>query len=258
MAKVTFVIGSFYFEVRLQALLDNIRQQDSNLGDYAIIVNEQRGPRRKLKGFAATYNALIDAAFTDGDCKFVWILGDDVMPVGNCLKDTQSAIESDETIGAIFPVEAWLSERTHTNDGWVAPHYVTLIPPTGDLTQIEAALSEIYYEQVFAGFACACIRREAWKAVGPMDVTIGLGYGEDLDWGLRCWKAGFRIVNWRGSWFQHLRGATYNKLIEDGLYTKEAPYIAAKKVQDKWPFLWHEPFDATMARLHKWYKEARP
>ena len=249
MAKVYFCVGSYYQPPSLKELRTHLRSHWMEIDDYVILTNEQCGSARPARGFATIYNPLVSLAFSDPNCKLTWILGDDVLPVEHCIRDTTAAIEGDETIGAIFPVEAWLVDNK----------YLTMLSPAGKIVPIEEAISTTPYEQLFAGFACACIRREAWHRVGPMDEDIGRGYGEDLDWGIRCWKAGFRVVNWRAHWFKHIRGATYNKLIEDGLYRKEEPYEAADMVKKKWPWLWNgEPFKETMARLHAWYKETRP
>lgn len=249
--KAYFCIGSYYGGERLKLLQSELRARLSNRDDYSILVNEQGGLARKPAGFAVIYNALLNAAFEDPACDRAWILGDDVyLPASSDIGTAEGILLEDSSIGAIFPVEAWSSSE--------AKDIVTILPFEGTQVDIDTAL--IYgpelIEQVFAGFACACISRDAWRVVGQMDPTLGLGYAEDLDWGLRCWKAGYRIVNHRRTWFLHERGATYNQFVQEGLMSKEAPYDAARRCQEKWPFLWRDKDAEIMARLKSWYREA--
>ncbi len=204
----------------------------------------------EMTGFAETYNNLLQAAFARPHVKYVWLLGDDVMPMANCLEETQQHMRDFPSIGAIFPVEAW------QKDG----EWITLIPPTGEQVTIQEAMErkDPPFEQLFAGFACTLIRREAWEAVGSMDESLGRGYSEDLDWGIRCWRAGYQCVSYRQAWFQHERGATYNALVEQGLYSTNEVYKSAARCKEKWPWLWNgEPFEETMARVKGWYEQAR-
>lgn len=240
MPKTSIVIGSYYVGARLDHLIQFLRAEAFE--DYRILVDEQHGVDRRPEGFAKTYNRLINAAFADQNCGYVWILGDDVLPHTTCLEKTQHVLEKDSTIGVIFPVEIWKEDT----------QLVTLEPETGrKITKDEAMRTgPEQFEQLFAGFACACIRREAWITVGPMNESIGIGYCEDLDWGLRCWEQGYRVVNYRSEWFLHERGATYNQLVKEGLMTAAEPYQAAERVKDKWPWLWSgESLTAQLDRL---------
>lgn len=249
MSRSTLCIGSYYQHEEYRALLDMLAE-DLEHDDYSILVCEQRGASKTPSGFSAIYNRLVNCAFADPDCQFAWLLNDDACPAPDCLEETEALLAADPTIGVAFPIEAWVE------DG----NWVTMMPVTGKLVTIWDALEagEETFEQVYAGFACACITREAWEAVGQMDESLGKGYAEDLDWGIRCWKAGFRVVNYRRQWFKHKRGATFNKLTEEGKFRKEEPYEAADLAKKKWPWLWTgEPFEQTMSRLHDFYKEGR-
>lgn len=242
--KIYYCIGSFYGGQRLDTLLDALRSRTGP--SYSILVDEQRGVDRQPRGFANVYNALLACAFTDPQCDIAWIMGDDVIPVGDCLELTESFLSP--TVGAVFPVEAWGTPP------------MTIIPfGDGKQVPIAEALKQgpAAIEQVFAGFACACVSRQAWQAVGHMDPSLGLGYCEDLDWGLRCWQAGFKVLNYRRAWFHHERGATFNQMIQDGLFTKEAPYEAAELAKVKWSFLWKDTNEEIMTRLRSWYDAAR-
>lgn len=252
MPKLYFCIGSFYNDPI--SLMQHIVASD--LPSYSMLVNYQRGPEREIAGFARIYNNLLKCAFADPICERAWIMGDDILPMGNCLRDTEACLMSDPTIGIVFPVEAWAEPGSEPLSG----RTVTIVPPNGEKIDIDMAINSglVDFEQLFAGFACACISRLAFETIGLMDESIGLGYAEDLDYGIRCWKAGFRIVNYRRAWFWHARGATYERLIKEGKLGKNAPYEAAERAKQKWPWLWNgEPFEETMTRMKNWYAEAR-
>lgn len=247
MAKTAFTISSFYGGERLQKLCQNIRNA-ACFEDYSLFVHEHLGDARSPRSFTSIFNSLVGAAFADPNCQFVWILNDDILPQERCLLSTYETIANDPTIGAIYPTEGWLENG----------EIVTLLPFTGKPATIREAMEfgEPFIEQVYAGFACACIRRETWEAVGPMEEFSG-GYCEDLDWGIRAWRAGWRIVNHRRAWFLHERGGTFVKLIADGKLEKEMPYKSADQAQAKWPFLWKEDGTLILKRLKGWYDEAR-
>lgn len=215
---------------------------------FSLLIDWQFGQESSPRGFPKTYNRLINAAFADLDCRYVWILGDDVEPLAGSLEETQQEMERDPSIGAIFPVEYWPGK-----DG-----PATVMPFTGEAVQIKNVPREpSHIEQIFAGMACACIRREAWEAVGPLDETLGLGYCEDTDWGIRCWKAGWRVVNYRRAFFLHQRGATFNRLVADGVMDAKEPYRAADKLKEKWPFMWRDDAHTIMQMLRQWQEEAK-
>lgn len=248
MAKTYFLIGSYYGGGRLQDLLDIVR--GTQLDDYAILALEQRGEKRVPRGFSPIYNSLAALAVRDPACEVLWFLNDDILPKQDCFVATQRFLTSAPDVGVAFPVEAW------HEPGFSEP--VTLLPFSGEKTTIYEALHRAQYkpiDQIFAGFACVAIKREVWQTVGELG-EFALGYCEDLDWGVRCWQAGYRIANWRGSWFQHERGGTFNRLVNDGTIKAEMPYEAAKLVQQKWPFLWSEPPEETLTRLRNWQVEA--
>lgn len=258
MPPVAFVIGSLFGGARLQVLLDRITMDSETIGPCDILLNRQLQQTRCPQGFPRVMNRLINAAFADPECEYVFVCGDDVRPVGDCIAKTLEVMRADETIGAAFPVEAW----AETPLGPGQPMMVTMMPFTGEKRPIAAALSDEVIEQIFAGFALACIRADAWADAGPMDETLGLAYAEDLDVSLRFWKAGHRCVNVRSAWFEHERGATTNRLVAEGTMDAKEPYRAAENCKKKWPFLWEDPDPIRssakiMDMLRGWYTEAR-
>jgi len=251
MPKVYFVIGSYYGGAKLRALVDTIHQDASADADYAVVVNEQAGPKRTPSGFAAIHNPLINAAAADPNCKYIWVVGDDVSP-DDCTTFVGPMRYMDEhaDIGAVFPVEHWHEDGRN----------VTIKPFTGEkyeFTPESMTKDPEAIPQIFAGFACVCIHAEAWRAVGPLDQWLGRGYTEDLDWGIRCWKAGWKIVNYRHAAFGHERGGTFNRLVKEELFDAQEPYQAADRIKFRWPFLWRDKDQDILARLQGWRAAAQ-
>lgn len=259
MANTFFLVSSYYGGRRLQNLIERLREQIAVYDNYTILVAEQRGARRTTRSFASIYNGLVQFALTDPACKYIWLLGDDVLPHAMCLYNTQQFLEEKDPngeIGAVVPIEAWHETITQPTAGHGA---VTMMSWTGEKLPIEEALQrpEEFIDTLFCGFACVCIRRKAWEAVGPME-EFGLGYGEDLDHGIRMWQRGFRCGTYRREWFLHERGGTFNRLREEGITTPEMPYEAAAKVKEKYPWLWtNESQETIMGRLWGWFKHVR-
>jgi GT2 family glycosyltransferase len=259
----TVVIGTLYGHSEHQ--LDAIRSSAGR--PVSILIDDQRGQEAAPKGFPAVYQVLIDAAFSDPHCQYVWVCGDDVWPQGDCLARAQRILSEDPTIGAIFPVELWFEQEEQFPAG--VRSLVTMLPfdgrkvyyTHGDIRQVHGPLEDRTIEQLFAGMACACIRRDAWQRVGGFDHALGRGYCEDTDWGFRCWKSGFRIVNDRGGAFIHDKKGTYNRLVQAGTYGAEEPTQAAVRLKAKYPFLWPDPprdnSREVLAILKGWYEEAR-
>ena len=215
--------------------------------NVTVLTMRQYGQWTTPRGFPAVYNQLLNAAFADVACRFCWILGDDVRLPPEDFLHTMEVIRSDGTIGEAFPTELWRENGA----------LVTMLPFSGrKATYGEAAeFGEPLIEQIFAGMAAAVIRREAWEAVRPIE-AFGLGYSEDVDVSLRCWRAGFRVVNDRRAFFEHERGATYNALVKEGVMDAQEPYRASAALKKKWPFMWEESAEQIMERLRKWYQEA--
>jgi GT2 family glycosyltransferase len=54
------------------------------------------------------------------------------------------------------------------------------------------------------------MRREALDAVGPLDERFWM-YGEDLDWCLRFWQAGWPVLYWPREHVLHVKGGSSSK-----------------------------------------------
>lgn len=244
--RTYFVIGSFYGGPRLHALMTRMREVQ--LDNFAILVNEQVA--KEMLGFAYIYNRLVACALSDPQCEYVWIMGDDGIPQGDCIEQVQRVMEANPDVGAMLPVAAW----NNPEGKLVSIHPVTQKElPLAEALAVEPDL----VDQIFSGFSCVCISRAAWEATGPMDESLGRGYAEDLDWGVRAWRAGYRMVNYQRAWFMHECSATFSRMVAEGVFGKEEGHEAATRCQAKWPWLWREPPSDSVERLRRWYREAR-
>jgi GT2 family glycosyltransferase len=244
--SVCYVIGTYYgggavLEEQLRCLRTARGHGSVILWDLAA----EKPPR----GFSVTYNQLMEWACQTGADR-IWMFNDDIAIDMASLICAESVLD-DPTVGAVFPVEI----MTDASSG----EQFTLSPADGHRMSRQEALTKgpDLVERLFPGFACVCIPAKVWKFVGPMDESIGRGYAEDLDWGLRCWKSGYRVVNYRRATFWHQRGGTFGRLIKEGLWSEEESRESCLKAQAKWPFLWRENDEQILARLHAWYAEAR-
>lgn len=58
-------------------------------------------------------------------------------------------------------------------------------------------------------FFCIAIRRDAWDALGGLDLSFGLGYYEDFDFSLRLTQAGYRQMITEDVFVLHTGSATF-------------------------------------------------
>jgi GT2 family glycosyltransferase len=228
MPHTYFIIGSFYGGERLNDLLHLLRK--FNHHDYGILLNEQRGFAKTPIGIAVIFNQLVNAALYDKKCKFIWTIGDDAVPQGMALENTQTWMSENPEVGCAFPKEMTRGQ----------PKFPHLKDNTVDWN-------------VYPSLNCSIIRREAWEAIGGMDESLPYGQLQDLDWGVRCWYAGFQVVQYGYEWFEHEKESTYAQLAKEGLYDFNNVYKAAESIKNKWPFFWRDSHEAVMEMLWKEY-----
>lgn len=58
-------------------------------------------------------------------------------------------------------------------------------------------------------FFCAMLRSEAVRSLGPLDETIGQGYGDDDDYCIRLKRAGWKLAVAPGAYVFHNHGTTF-------------------------------------------------
>jgi GT2 family glycosyltransferase len=111
-----------------------------------------------------------------------------------------AAFGEDETIGGIAstvfyddnPIVLNGAGGTVNRQGWAA-----------DLSMNESfEFAELAGEALYPMGCGMALRRTAIERVGPFDGTI-LNYYDDVDYGIRLWRAGFRVKVAQGAWIDH-------------------------------------------------------
>jgi hypothetical protein len=217
MAKVYFIVGSYFGGERLTSVLNEIRA--SNLPSFNILVNEQCGSYKRPAGVSKVWNGLINAAMYDPECKYIWFIADDVSKINHAIELTTALIDSNPDIGCAFPQEM-------TNG----------VPK---LSQIAGKITDFIYPML----NCAVVGRHALDSISHLkeyysyfDEAYPYGQYQDIDFGLRLWRMGWKVVQNGYTTFEHEREGTYSKLPIDLYNHGEALEAAGKRLQEKWPF----------------------
>jgi GT2 family glycosyltransferase len=84
---------------------------------------------------------------------------------------------------------------------------------------------------------CLAMRRDAWKAIGSLDESYGVGTLEDDDYSMRARRAGFRLLCAEDVLVHHFGEGSFGKLFGDGRYGR---LIARNR--DRYERKWGEPW----------------
>lgn len=189
LASVERTCAGFDYEVLVvddycqPANRERLRQLEG--GRVRVIFREERG------GFAKAVNTGIHAAQHD-----VVLLNSDTVPQPGWLDALQRAAYTHPEVGLVSPMLVYpdgLIQYGGTYHArrlapqWYGHLYVGR--PAND-----ALANEAWFIRSVSG-ACVYIRQEVVKTIGGLDEEFWLGF-EDVDYGLRAWKAGFR------SWYE--------------------------------------------------------
>jgi GT2 family glycosyltransferase len=171
----------------------------SALGDHVEVVLCKQNA-----GYAAAVNKGLARASESDD---LVVLNNDVLPHRRWLEALQYAAYREDGIGIVggrllYPDGRIQHAGTYRNLGapeWFDHRYrfkprrygPALIP--GDALAVTGA--------------CMYVRRELIDRLGPMDEGYGMGY-EDVDWCLRAWDAGWRVVYEPTAVLRHLESVT--------------------------------------------------
>src|SRR5437588_1836150 len=142
------------------------------------------------EGFAANVNRGLRATDPQRD---VVILNSDVEALRSWLACLQYAARRDEDVGVVgaqllYPdgrIQFGGTVRNRDAPQWFDHRYRFKPAGWGPASQISSALA-------ITG-ACMYVRREVIERVGLLDEHYPMAY-EDVDWCLRAWQAGFRVL----------------------------------------------------------------
>lgn len=158
---------------------------------------------KKNKHYAGGINAGIRKAAG----RFIMLLNQDTELDEDCVQRLYMKARGDSQIGAVAPLIKFIDLRTIinglgnqiNNHGWGTDNFIHCV----DMGQFDD-LDEL----PSACFGAVFLGREALKSVGLPDKGYGSFY-EDVDWSLRCWLRGWKIVPEARAVVYHEFGASY-------------------------------------------------
>ncbi len=84
---------------------------------------------------------------------------------------------------------------------------------------------------------CLAMRRDAYRAIGPLDQRFGLGMLEDDDYSLRARTGGYRVVCLEDTLVHHFGESSFGKLVPSGKYN-ELLDTNKRLFEEKWGRPW--------------------
>jgi len=153
------------------------------------------------------YAAGINRGIAEARGRYLFILNQDTELERDCLLRLVDKAGSDQRAGAVVPMMKFSDSRGFVNGignqvnnhGWGTDNFIHCV----DIGQFED-LEEV----PSACFGAVMLRRAAFDDVGPVDPGYGSFY-EDVDWSLRCWFRGWRIVAAPRAVVYHEFGGSY-------------------------------------------------
>jgi len=133
-----------------------------------------------------------------------WIKGVN-QGIGASLSDYVCVMNND----TIVRTQGWLSKMIALAE---AEPTVGLINPRFDLKDEGSSLGEPFMEVDFCRGYCILIKRDVIKKIGLFDEAYGVGYYDDDDYSVRAIQAGFRCVQVREVFVEHLKDTTFSSL----------------------------------------------
>ncbi len=204
---VDIVVPSYRDSERVRELARSIRKTVPRGMARMIVTDDSSGPEhvsalRQIKGvdivveserntgFAANVNRGLRASADDRD---VVVLNSDMQALPNWLQCLQYAAHRDEDIGIVgaqllYPdgrIQFGGTIRNRDAPEWFDHRYRFKPADWGPAAQIGPALA--------VTGACMYVRRELLERIGPLDERYPMAY-EDVDWCLRAWQAGYRVL----------------------------------------------------------------
>lgn len=219
---VSIVIPSYNDYPLLKACIESIYRTCENFEYEIIVVDDYAQPenrellktleskkvrlilKEEREGFAKAVNRGMKEARYD-----ILLLNSDIVAQDGWLEALQySAYQIDEKIGLVSPKLVYPDGRIQ----YGGTYYARVLAPQwfGHLFVGRAATTPVanipYYNRSISG-ACVYITRKAFDAIDILDDTYWLGF-EDVDYGLKAWKAGFRCYYQPASMLIHYESAS--------------------------------------------------
>ncbi|HEY5318352.1 MAG TPA: glycosyltransferase, partial [Solirubrobacteraceae bacterium] len=188
-------------------------------------------------GFAANVNRGLRAADPDHD---VVILNSDVIALPGWLACLQFAACSNDDVGIVGAKLLYRDDRIQfagtvrnlSAPEWFDHRYRFRASDWGPANVAQTALA--------VTGACMYVKRELIDRIGLLDESYPMAY-EDVDWCLRAWRAGYRVVYWPMASLYHLESATRGSNVGERERSSQRVFWAR----------WGDFFDARPVRTEK-------
>jgi GT2 family glycosyltransferase len=219
-SPVSIVIPSFRDAERVETLVRSIRKtvprgmarivvaDDASGSEHLAALRAIKGievvPGSDNRGFAANVNRGLRAVGDDGD---IVVLNSDVEARPGWLAALQYAASQEQDVGIVgaqllYPdgrIQFGGTVRNRDAPEWFDHRYRFKPEGWGPACQAGPALA--------VTGACMYVRREVIERVGLLDERYPMAY-EDVDWCLRAWQAGFRVLYFPAARLVHHESVT--------------------------------------------------
>jgi GT2 family glycosyltransferase len=252
--QITIVIPNYNGQEILQENLPRIIQASKKYNAPIIIVDDKSTDnsleilktfpdiqvitKEKNEGFSSTVNLGVKNAKTELVC----LLNSDVIPSENFL-DPMLAHFNDMLIAAVGMHDLSDDGQSHGrgkfifNRGFLL-HQKLINPMQTEITSGSSG---------WASCGSGVFSKKIWDELGGLDETLNPFYYEDVDYGYRCWKSGYKIFFEQNAIVQHIhkKGAIKSNYNEDRIKTIS--------YRNQFLFNWKNLTDLDLLLLHKFY-----
>lgn len=164
-------------------------------------------------GYLATVNAAIERSSSD-----IVLLNSDAMVDAGWLDRLARAANAEPVIGISCPLSDHATILSVVDVGVSVTDFAA------------AARDERPRLPVAVGF-CMYVRRVVFDAIGVFDPAFDPGYGEETDFSMRAWQAGFEIVVATDVFVAHLSGSSFGRAPEILRWRA----VHERLMQSRWP-----------------------
>ncbi|MGI8904027.1 MAG: glycosyltransferase [Solirubrobacteraceae bacterium] len=217
---VSIVIPSYQDAGTVALLVASLRRTTEHRRVTIIVADDASGPEhvtalralagirliegRRNAGFAANVNRGLRAADPSHD---VVVLNSDVIALPGWLECLQFAAVQGDDVGIVGAKLLYADDRiqfagTVRNLGapeWFDHRHRFRAADWGPANIAQPVLA-------ITG-ACMYVKRELIERIGLLDPDYPMAY-EDVDWSLRAWQAGYRVIYWPRAQLRHLESVT--------------------------------------------------
>jgi GT2 family glycosyltransferase len=152
------------------------------------------------------YSEGLNMGVDNANGKYVFLLNNDLEVDPRCVSSLVDVLENDTSICVAQPKLLSYRERDRI-DGLGETMDVYGNPITIGSGEIDNGNHSEIKEILSAAGSATFVRKAVFKQVGKFDVEFHIGY-EDMDFALRIWLRGYRVVLVPNAVAYHMRGAT--------------------------------------------------